>query len=413
MNVVGIVAEYNPFHKGHAYHIKKAKEVTKSDYCIVVMTGDYTQRGVPAMIDKYSRAKMALLNGADMVIELPVRYSTSSAEGFSQNAVSLLDATNVVTDVCFGSECGDVKKLTEIAKVLLEEPAEYKEVLKREQKNGHSYPVARNIALQGLNCWDFDTLKILSMPNNILGIEYIKALLKHNSKMHPVTIKRKGSNYNDCSLSELYSSALAIRSSIAGTDNLKNIFSEVPKNVYEILQKQQSISFPVVPDDFSEMLHYKLISEFENGFTEYTDVTADLSDRIKKNVYRYRDYESFCDLLKTKNMTYTRISRCLLHILLGIKKNSSFEGTDAQKPPYLRILGINSGSSELLKAVKEHCSIPTISKLADAGKLLSPSEYALLKEDIFAANLYGTVLSHKFGTGFLNEYQQKIQIINN
>lgn len=405
MKVVGIVAEYNPFHKGHAYHIKKAKELTGSDYCIVVMSGDYTQRGVPAMIDKYSRAKMALLNGADLVIELPVRFATSSAEGFAESAIALLNATGVVTDVCFGSECGNVEKLSSIAKVLLEEPEEYKTVLKRVLKEGHSYPVARNTALQGLSCWDFDTLKILSMPNNILGIEYIKALLKINSNMKPVTIKRRGSNYNDCSLSELYSSAMAIRSSIATTENLENILSDVPKSVYKIMQEKQNVSFPIVPDDFSEMLHYKLLSEKDNGFTDYIDVSPDLSDRIVKNVHGYKDYESFCDLLKTKNMTYTRISRCLLHILLNLKTS------DTAVPAYLRILGLNTNAGDLSKALKENCTLPIISKLADAKKQLSDQAFDLLKEDVFASNLYDTVLSHKFDSDFTNDYQKQIETV--
>ena len=405
MKVVGIVAEYNPFHKGHAYHIKKAKELTGCDYCIVVMSGNYTQRGVPAMIDKHSRAQMALLNGADMVFELPVRFATSSAEGFATSAITLLNATGIVTDLCFGSECGDVEKLTKIAKVLLEEPEEYKEVLKRELKNGHSYPVARNMALQGLDCWDFDSLKILSMPNNILGIEYIKALLKTGSKMNPATVKRQGSNYNDCSLSELYSSALAIRSSIASTENLENIYSDVPENVYAIMKERQNISFPIVPDDFSEMLHYKLLSEKENGFTQYIDVSPDLSDRIVKNVYQYKNYESFCDLLKTKNMTYTRISRCLLHILLDLKTK------DSVVPSYLRILGLNTGAGDLSKSLKENCSLPIISKLADAKKQLSEEAFELLKEDVFSSNLYDTVLSHKFDSDFVSDYQKPVQTI--
>lgn len=405
MKVVGIIAEYNPFHKGHAYHIQKAKEATGSDYCIVVMSGDYTQRGVPAMIDKYSRAKMALLNGADLVLELPVRFATSSAEGFATSAISILNATGVVTDVCFGSECGNIEKLSAIAKVLLEEPDEYKEVLKRELKNGHSYPMARNMALQGLDCWDFDSLKILSMPNNILGIEYIKALLKTGSKMNPVTIQRTGNNYNDVTLSELYSSALAIRSSIATTDNIENIFSEVPGNVYDIMKEKQNISFPIVPDDFSDMLHYKLLSEKDKGFTEYIDVNPDLSDRIVKNVYQYKDFESFCDLLKTKNMTYTRISRSLLHILLDLKVSPD------TAPSYLRILGINKEATELSKCIKENCTLPLISKLADAKDSLSEEVLSLLKEDLFASNLYGTVISHKFGGKLINEYQKQIQIV--
>lgn len=405
MKVVGIVAEYNPFHNGHAYHIKKAKEVTGSDFCIVVMSGNYTQRGVPAMIDKHSRARMALLNGADLVIELPVRFATSSAEGFATNAISILNATGVVTDLCFGSECGNIEKLSKIAKVLLEEPKEYQDVLKRELKSGHSYPVARNTALQGLDCWDFDSLKILSMPNNILGIEYIKALMKTGSKMNPVTIKRRGSNYNDCSLSDLFSSAMAIRSSIATTENLENIYSDVPKNVYAIMKERQNISFPIVPDDFSEMLHYKLLSEKDNGFTQYIDVNADLSDRIAKNVYQYKNYESFCDLLKTKNMTYTRISRCLLHILLDLKTDETMQ------PSYIRILGLNTKATELSKALKENSTLPLISKLADAQKQLPEEAVVLLKEDVFASNLYDTVLSHKFDSEFVSDYQKPVQTI--
>lgn len=405
MKVVGIVAEYNPFHNGHAYHIQQAKKVTGCDYCIVVMSGDYTQRGVPAMIDKYSRTQMALSNGADLVIELPVRFATASAESFATSAISLLNATGVVTDLCFGSESGNIEKLSKIAKVLLEEPDEYKEVLKRVLKDGHSYPVARNTALQCLDCWDFDSLKILSMPNNILGIEYIKALMKTGSKMNPVTIKRKGSNYNDCSLSDLFSSAMAIRSSIATTENLENIYSDVPENVYTILKEKQNISFPIVPDDFSEMLHYKLLSEKDNGFTQYIDVNADLSDRIAKNVYQYKNYESFCDLLKTKNMTYTRISRCLLHILLDLKTDETMQ------PSYIRILGLNTKASELSKALKDNCTLPLISKLADAKKQLSDDAFELLKEDVFASNLYDTVLSHKFDSEFVSDYQKQVQTI--
>lgn len=405
MKVVGIVAEYNPFHKGHKYHIEEAKKVTGSDYCIVVMSGDYTQRGVPAMIDKYSRAKMALLNGSDMVIELPVRYASSSAEGFAYGAISLLNATGVVTDVCFGSECGNIDKLTKIAKVLLEEPDEYKEILKRGLKNGLSYPVARNTALQGLDCWDFDSLKILSMPNNILGMEYIKAILKLNSKINPVTIKRLGGDYNDATPSELYSSALAIRSSITNTDNLDNILSEVPENVFEILKEKQNVAFPIVPDDFSDMLHYKLLSEKEKGYTEYIDVNSDLSDKIIKNLYQYKDYESFCDVLKTKNMTYTRISRCLLHILLNLKTNAN------AKPSYLRILGINKEASLLSKSVKENCSLPLLSKLADADKVLDTSALSLLEEDIFASSIYEAIVSRKFEREFVNEYQKQIAIL--
>lgn len=405
MKVVGIIAEYNPFHKGHSYHISEAKKVTGSDFCIVVMSGDYTQRGVPAMIDKYSRTKMALQNGADMVLELPVRFATASAEGFAQGAVSILNATGVVSEVCFGSECGNIDKLTKIANVLLKEPPEYQEVLKRGLRSGLSYPIARNTALQSLDCWDFDTLKILSMPNNILGMEYIKALIKTNSPIKPVTIKRLGGDYNDSTPSELFSSALAIRSSIFSTENLENILSEVPENVYEILKKQQNVSFPIVPNDFSDTLHYKLLREKEKGFTDYVDVNQDLSDRIINNLHLYKDYENFCDVLKTKNMTYARISRCLMHILLDLKVSAISE------PSYLRILGINKEATALSKSIKENSTLPLISKMANVKDILSEDAMTLLNEDIFAANLYEMAVSHKFGGELANDYQKQIQVI--
>ena len=198
---------------------------------------------------------------------------------------------------------------------------------------------------------------------------------------------------------------MAIRSSIATTNNLENIFSDVPQNVYDLMKEMQDISFPIVPDDFSEMLHYKLLSEKDNGFTQYIDVNTDLSDRIAKNVYQYRNYENFCDILKTKNMTYTRISRCLLHILLNLKNNNSLE------PSYLRILGLNTKANDLSKALKEHCTLPLISKMADSKKQLSEDAFTLLKEDTFASDLYNIVLSHKFEKDFVSDYQKQIQIL--
>ncbi len=405
MNVVGIVAEYNPFHNGHLYHIQKAKEITNSDYCIVVMSGNYTQRGLPAMMDKYTRTKIALLNGADLVLELPVRFATSSAEDFAQNAVALLNATGIVNSICFGSECGSIDKLSQIAEVLLEEPDEYKEALRQALRQGCSYPVARNTALQGLSCWDFDSLKLLSMSNNILGIEYLKALKVLKSNIKPYTLQRRGSDYNDGTLSELYSSAMAIRASIATTGNLKNIISEIPSDTYHILQEEYHVTFPIIPNDFSDMLHYKLLQEQNNGFSEYLDINADLSDRIVKNIYSYKEFDSFCDLLKTKNMTYTRISRSLMHILLDLKSKPG------AKASYLRILGFNKNASDITKTMKTSATLPIISKLADAKDLLSDTALDLLNEEVFATNLYESVVSKKFNRNFVSEYQKQIQIL--
>lgn len=245
MKVTGIIAEYNPFHNGHKYHIEKAKELTGADYVIVVMSGNFTQRGIPAFTDKYTRTRMALSCGADLVLELPLYYAAGSAEYFATGAVSLLDRLGVVDSLCFGSECGNIDALMHVASVLYNEPDSYKKLLQDALKSGQNYPAARhNALLQYLsmqpserdavngNAIDCDTVacaaitdvtdyeQILSSPNNILGIEYCKALLKLNSSITPYTIRREGGGYNDDTLSAVNSSALAIRTALSSKDNL-------------------------------------------------------------------------------------------------------------------------------------------------------------------------------------------------
>ena len=182
MKIVGLITEYNPFHNGHKYHIEKAKEITGAEYVIAVMSGDFVQRGAPAVMPKHLRAEMALHGGCDMIIELPVRYATGSAEYFASGAISILDGLGCVDAICFGSECGDYASLEKIAKVLADEPDDYKLLLQNNLKAGYSFPVARQIALE--NYFHDDKLNaVIKEPNNILGIEYIKAMLSRNSSM--------------------------------------------------------------------------------------------------------------------------------------------------------------------------------------------------------------------------------------
>ena len=196
MKITGIIAEYNPFHNGHLYQIKKARELTGADYIIVVMSGNLTQRGTPALIDKYSRAQMALSGGADLVIELPACYATASAEYFAMGAISILNQLGCVDSICFGSENGNIAMLTKIANALVSESEDFVQALKNNLKNGDTYPVARNAALaetiSGITSYD----TILGFPNNILGIEYIKALIRQNSSIKPYTNLRIGADYH-------------------------------------------------------------------------------------------------------------------------------------------------------------------------------------------------------------------------
>lgn len=465
MKVAGVIAEYNPFHEGHKYHIEKTKEITGADYVIVVMSGNFTQRGVPAIINKYTRAKQALKNGADLVIELPACFSTASAEYFAHAGVSILHKLGVVDYLSFGSEEGDIEKLKEIASFLSCEPDTYKKELQFYLKEGYSFPQARGKALYKYFP-DLD-LNFLAKPNNILGIEYCRALLTFHSSIKPITIPRISNQYHDSKLSldSTISSASAIRNEIyqawkhAGSvadkeyfsnettcnisdkkvfstkttcDSLENIKDHVPLSVYQSLTQEWGKFTPIFSDDFSGLLKYKILLEQQltfspstkeegnstinptnstNKLTEYFDVPSSLADRIKKQGLSFSSYEEFCESLKTKELTYSRISRSLLHILLDIKQADVKKAKENEFSPYARILGFRKDATPLLHEIKLKSSIPVITKLTQAENLLDYEAYKMLQKDIQASHIYETMISQKFGQSFRNEYRQQIIIL--
>lgn len=411
MKTVGIIAEYNPFHNGHAYQIARAKEATGADYCIVVMSGDFVQRGAPALMNKYLRAESALKNGADIVLELPVYYALSSAEYFASGAVALLDKLGITDTLCFGSECGDILLLSEFASQLLLESDQFKEILNRQLKSGVSYPTARNIALQAVAPHLSAHMDVMANPNNILGIEYCKAIRRRSSSMIPYTIHRAGASYHDASLDAYYSSALAIRSALADTGSLSSIKEQVPPSVYALMDDHYGIDYPVLATDLSTLLHYQLLSEQKTGYTDHPDIDQELSDRISRMLPKYRDYPSFCELLNTKNRTYTRIARSLMHILLRMNKEDLMDYCRNDYIFYARMLGFRKDAGQLLSAIKEKSSIPLISKLADAAPLLTDTGIKMLDKDIYASHIYQLVAQHKFQAASLsenNEYKKQI-----
>lgn len=410
MKTVGIIAEYNPFHNGHAYQIAKAKELTGADYCIIVMCGDFVQRGAPALIEKYTRAETALKNGADLVLELPVYYALGSAEYFASGAVALLDRLGVTDTLCFGSECGDITILSEFARNLLSEDSLFKEVLNRHLRMGHSYPTARNAALHASAPHLTPYMHILSTANNILGIEYCKALSRRGSSIEAYTTHRAGSSYHDASLLNTYCSALAIREAIDSFGTLTDVRHLMPANAYELLENQFGKSFPIRADDFSLPLHYQLLTEQPSGYTDHPDIDHDLSDRITNLLPSYRNFTTFCEQLKTKNRTYTRIARSLMHILLQIRKEDLALFQSEDYVYYARILGFRNDATSLLTVIKAHSSIPLLSRLADADSLLSDNGRKMLEKDIYASQVYYSLIKHKFsGTSFHdNEYTRPV-----
>lgn len=408
MKITGIIAEYNPFHNGHRYQIQKARQITGADYIIVVMTGNFTQRGTPALIDKYSRAKMALMGGADMVLELPVCFATGSAEYFASGAIALLNQLGCVDSICFGSECGDIVPLKNVAHALVNETDDYKKILKSKLKNGSTYPVARNAALaetmDGFIPYDM----VLGFPNNILGIEYIKALIRQNSSIEPFTNQRIGSDYHSYRLAEAFSSAISIRQSLFMKDDLELVRPQLPSATYQVMEEDFHKTFPVFDADFSSMLKFKLLLEREKGFTEYMDVTKAISDKLVRNTFKMQGFDEFCDLLKTKDLTYARISRCLSHILLDIYAEEVAQYMDSGIVFYARALGFNENAAPLSKAIKKNASIPLITKTTSAPANLYPLGRKQFEHDVHAAHIYECIAGTKYHAGMRDEYRRQM-----
>ena len=410
MKTVGLITEYNPFHNGHAYHIEKAKMLTDADRVIVVMSGDFVQRGAPAVMPKHLRTESALLSGASLIIELPVCFATGSAEYFAQGSISLLNQLGCIDSICFGSECGDLHLLKEIAQILADEPIEYQTALKQALKEGASFPAARQ---EALNIYSDKYSEILASPNNILGIEYLKALAKIHSKMEPFTIKRIGAGYHDMDIDGQFSSATAIRSDIyqladvnssSESIPLTHIQTQIPSSCHELMKKNYQTRYPVKSDDFSLLLKAKLLSETADRLSHYLDMSPELANRILRLRNDYLSFEQFCDLLKTKELTRSRISRSFIHVLLGITNDWL---TAIKAPaPYARILGFRKDHADLLGILKQTSVIPLITSPARA--MLADTARQMLELDIYASDLYESVITDLYGTPFHNELTKQI-----
>ena len=418
MKVAAVIAEYNPFHNGHKYHIEKTKELTGSDYIIAIISGNYVQRGTPAIIDKYSRTTMALSNGVDLVIELPTCYATASAEYFAYGAVSILNQLGVVDYLCFGSECADIDTLHYIANILVKDPPEFSRILNSYLKEGKSFPKARHLALieylsNKTKLIDIDKLNaVLDTPNNILGIEYIKALIKLDSSIEPITILRQGEGYNSNLLPEdnNLSSASGIRNEIIHSGlGIDKIDKYMPSNCYEVFKENYHKTFPIHLDDFTQLAYYALHHENKVSLTGYLDIDQNIANKIINTRDNLNDLGYYLGSLKSKDLTYSRLSRAMLHIILGIK-DSNMNMFMTNEPEYARILGFRKKSSELLKIIKKSSNLNIISKLSLGIKKLSITGRNMLELDINSSHLYTKIVFWKYHIELPNEYKQGIII---
>lgn len=453
MNVIGIIAEYNPFHNGHAYQIAHVRKNLHADYIVVATSGDYVQRGEPALLDKYTRARMALSSGADVVLELPVLWSTASAELFADAGISLFEKTGCVNGICFGAESGDLALLRRIADVLADEPADLKASLKHNLKSGSTFPKAREAALlsyfsgsagqDGALPVSAEALSsLLASPNNILALEYLKALRRRASSITPYLLKREGAAYHETSIlsgaSAIPASASAIRHTLfadaagacgnsadrASEDSADGILRHaMPQEALAILQDYRA-DFPLLcADDFSSILGYLLLSSSASQLARTADSSLEFANRMRNQLPYYTSFSSFASRLKSKEMTLTRINRILLHSILGITSSDYACGNALDKIPYLRILGFRKSAASLLAALKASAAVPLITRPSQAPKLLSPDAMRVFEHDVFAGNLYLQMRNQKGGTPLraarmqehdvppASEYQRQIIIL--
>ena len=453
MNVIGIIAEYNPFHNGHAYQIAHVRKNLHADYIVVATSGDYVQRGEPALLDKYTRARMALSSGADVVLELPVLWSTASAELFADAGISLFEKTGCVNGICFGAESGDLALLRRIADVLADEPADLKASLKYNLKSGSTFPKAREAALlsyfsgsagqDGALPVSAEALSsLLASPNNILALEYLKALRRRASSITPYLLKREGAAYHETSIlsgaSAIPASASAIRHTLfadaagacgnsadrASEDSADGLLRDaMPLDALAILQDYRA-DFPLLcADDFSSILGYLLLSSSATQLARTADSSPEFANRMQNQLPYYTSFSSFASRLKSKEMTLTRINRILLHSILGITSSDYACGNALDKIPYLRILGFRKSAAPLLAALKASAAVPLITRSSQALKLLSPDAMRVFEHDVFAGNLYLQMRNQKGGTPLraarmqehdvppASEYQRQIIIL--
>lgn len=395
MNITGIITEYNPFHNGHKFHLEESKKQTKSDGTICIMSGNFVQRGGPAIIDKWKRTEMALNNGVDLIIELPTFYAVSSAEFFAKGAVSILNSLNIVNNLFFGSEIGDAKALSEIAKVLVSEDERFQNILKENLSLGLTFAKAREKSLiEYLNRSEINN--IITSSNNILGIEYIKAILKLNSSINPVALKREGSNYNDKSLSQTFSSATSIREVLKNTNNIEDLKNIIPLESYEVFSKLQEQDYRFTfEEEMFKYIKYKIQTNCVN-FNNLYEVTEGLDNKIIKEISSSNSLHEFILKIKSKRYTYSKISRILTHIYLGLD-NDDFKDIANENNLYVRVLGFNKTGREILSLIKANSSIPLITKVPRF------TNNPLLKFDLQATACY-SLLNDKVNP--FNDYLQ-------
>jgi len=407
--VLGIIAEYNPFHNGHLYQIEEAKRQTGAEYVVAIITGNFAQRGNTALVNKWTKAQMALENGVDIVLELPTVYSISSAENFAEGAIKILDSLKIVDTLCFGTETADFAALNNIANILYNEPKEYVAILNHELGKGLSYPKARENALMMYLNDIKRYANIMSGSNNILAIEYLKALKRLKSDIKPFSIERKKVYYNDEKIVDEFASATAIRKLIA-TEQYDDLRKVMPRNSYMLLKEEiRKGNYVLDLIKYEKEILYALRKMSIKEISEIPDVTEGLEHAIKSAADSCNNLIELVNIIKSKRYTQTRIQRILLYVLLGITKKDM--QNSKKVVPYARVLGFNARGKEMLSDI---CNInPKIQMVTSVKKYMEQNTNRVLREmlekDIFATNIY--TLGYEYDSWANLDYTNKLIII--
>lgn len=411
-NVLGIISEYNPFHNGHLHHLTESKRITHSDYSIAVMSGNFTQRGEVSIVDKWSKARMAIENGVDLVIELPTLYAISSAENFANGAIKILDSLGIVDYISFGSECNDISVLKDVANVLCEEPSEYKTLLTHELSKGISFPKAREKALMMYLNDVRRFANVLSSPNNILGIEYLKALKRQKSTIEPVCIKREGSGHNDSHISpsSKIASASAIRNLCLSND-ISLLDNVMPESSFDILNTNiRKGNIVKNLSAFDKEIIYTLRKMSTTEIANLPDVTEGLEFAIKSAANSCNSVVELLSLVDSKRYTKTRIQRILLYAILGITKKDMQVSLNTK--PYIRVLGFNDKGRGVLGEISKRNPklelVSSIKKFMDKGP--NKNLKLMMEKDIWATNVY--TLGYEYDSKANLDYTQKLITID-
>ena len=411
MRTVGIIVEYNPLHNGHVYHFQQSRIVSEADAVVAVMSGHFLQRGEPALVNKWARAEMALRMGADLVIELPVAYSSQPAEWFAYGAVSALHASGVVDCLCFGSESGDIGWLTRLAEELADEPGGLQELLKGRLKQGENYPAAYAQAVQDYLLKEKPEYRdgsvdwqSMAQPNNTLGLHYLIALRRLASRIEPLTIRRTKAGYHDVQASDAHiASATAIRRILLEQGELQAASPYLPPYTLHILQREWAAGrAPVDWEKLRTPLFQAILSRTPEELAALAEVTEGLENRMYRALaemtgpWSVRDFIEQC---KTRRYTQTKLQRAMTRVLLGHRKQWLTRDILARGVPYLRVLGFSNKGQKLLKRMKREASVPVITNV---GR----NEHPLMQLDIRATGIYALAYREYSARDALRDYYE-------